>query len=225
MALKLLYTQQRAPRNRGSVKIARSGIDAVLPAAQEQYANAIAVNGHPCLLYRRMSSGIPCTCISNQDLDENSTPTDGPGLGEEPGNIPVPGANNELAIASAELGSHFSVNRYGSRDRLETSNVINPRNSLNHTNKNFVLDDEFLDKALIGDEDVLLNGEGGEGAGSDAGLFGGILDISEGLIGNKPCGVCFGTGYVGGYQLANSYRKVYDTQSSNITTQGVSIRC
>lgn len=45
-----------------------------------------------------------------------------------------------------------------------------------------------------------------------------LEDINPGY-GQNRCGICFGTGYVGGYQIANGHRSVVDTQTDPMLSQ------
>lgn len=208
MTLVLRNSRSLQPRNNGSVNIARSAIDQTLPRAIRQYENALAVNGFPILYYRRRTTGLRCTCCGGQaptgaaPMTPDVLPTGITVLDSE-------GAGTEDFLNSMLQGSVFSIDRYGSRNRMVDANGgDNPQRSVPHSplnrsaeihNKSGDMDDPFVDQLEPTDpEDLFDNGIENN------------LAVATATTG---CAVCLGTGWVGGYDPSNALRVVYDTQA------------
>lgn len=208
MPVNLRNTRSLQPRNNGSVNIARSAIDAIHPRAVRQYENAISVNGFPIVYYRRRTTGLRCTCCGgiNATGPAPATPdTLEPGVHV----LDADGAGTSDFVQSMLHGSVFSIDRYGSRNRMVDANGgDNPQRSVPHSplvqsldihNKSADMDDPFVDQLEPNDpEDLFLNGVENNLAQATA------------ITG---CAVCLGTGWVGGYDPSNAMRVVYDTQA------------
>lgn len=208
MALILRNNRSLQPRNNGSVNIARSAIDQTLPRAIRQYENALSVNGFPIIYYRRRNTGLRCTCCGGQ------TPTGPVPMTPDvlqPGVtvLDSEGAGTEDFLNSMLQGSVFSIDRYGSRNRMVDANGgDNPQRSVPHSpliqskeihNKSGDMDDPFVDQLEPTDTDDLF----------DTGIENNLAVATA----TTGCAVCLGTGWVGGYDPSNAMRVVYDTQA------------
>jgi hypothetical protein len=207
MSISIRQKQGFSPRNHNSPNIARSGIDNLLPIANQQYENALSVDSVPVIYYRRRTTGLVCTCSSGSatGVAEQSTPDK-----LEPGvhalnNL---GVANDDFLASMLHGSNFSINRYGSRPSMVDANGgDNPQRSVPHSplrqsaavhNKSTDLDDPFVDELHAGSPDDLFAEDN-------------LIDATTSTSG---CAVCLGTGWVGGYDPSNAFRSIYDVQAN-----------
>lgn len=195
--------RQPQPRNNGSVNIARSSIDQITPLAVRQQQNAIAVDGFPVLYYRRKTTGLRCSCCGAKQ--DQPIPTIVPGTVEA---LQPDGKGTANYLASVLSGSVFSIDRYGSRPlQIDANGGDNPQRSTpssplvrelaveHHTSD---LDDPFGDVIEPTDIDDLYDTRVENNVAIGAGV--------------TACGVCLGTGYVGGYDCFNAMRTIYDTQ-------------
>lgn len=199
------------PKNNGSVNIARSAFDQLLPIANQSYQNALAVNGIPILYYRKRKSGLLCSCQGAGVTNTAPTPV--------PGNLPAgisvlnpAGHGTDEYMQSMLQGTVFSIDRYGSRNsNVNANGDDNPQRSVPHSpliqskdirNHADNLDDPFAEIIDAGDAaDLFANDFGGASAG---------LTAASATAG---CAVCLGTGFVGGYDPANSFRSVMDARA------------
>ncbi len=221
------YNRQQQPKNRPVVNTARSTLDAVTPLAQEQYNNSLAVNGVPILFFSRLRNGVPCTCTALIPPPSSPAVPGDPYSGSnqmptEPGQMKMldpQGFGTDEYIASMLEGSRVSINRYGARpEAYETNDEHNPQRSVPFGPRNRWdskqlknskmnqgagdIDDPFIDELEPFDASDLTSVDGGGGFG------GGTLNSSA----STGCGVCMGTGFVGGFALTNGTRLVFDTQ-------------
>lgn len=231
MAFVNRYSRRPAPNNRNVVDTARSTIDALTPVMQERGENALRVNGYPVLYYSRMTFGLQCTCsrvtpssvVAPTGVDPQSI--EGPdlekGFPTKPGVsvLDPQGMGTDEYISSVLNGSVVYIDRYGARNNdMPTHNVCNPQRSEPHSpliksDKGIHspdMDDPFA--AIIDDDmdtNAFLNGPGSGADGMDS-IFGDSINSNAA----QGCGVCLGTGFVGGYTLLNGNRTIVDTQAN-----------
>jgi len=196
------------PSNRGVTTTARSGIDVLARAAQERYVNALAVEGYPVQYFAYKRLGTTCTCSSH------STTAEAPALNTPGITVLDSEGNASPAHIQAMLqGSAVYIQRYGSRnqgqgfpdDYLEERTVPNRPliQSQAQYNKTTDASDEFGENLEPGDDLASLLDDEGSLAGTS------FLQTA----GASGCGVCLGTGIVGGYTFVNGSRICYDTQA------------
>lgn len=193
------------PANRGAVNTARSAIDMLTRAQQEKTVNALAVQGYPCQYYALKHLGTTCTCsLTNPPIAQQIPTTPGIHVLDAEGNA---SPNHILAMLQ---GSTISINRYGTRmqgqgapdDYLEPRTLPQDRDSLQQQNKTTDAGDGFAEFLEPDDDlDALLDVDGNRGGST-------LLQVQ----GSSGCGVCLGTGLVGGYNFVNGHRVSYDTQ-------------
>lgn len=208
MSLVLRSTRQLQPRNNGSVNVARSAIDHILPRAIRQYENALAVDGFPILYYRKRTTGLRCTCCGGQ-TPTGVLPMTPDNL--EPGLtvLDSEGTGTQAFLDSMLHGSVFSIDRYGSRQSMVDANGgDNPQRSVPHSplvqsksthNKSGDMDDPFVEQLEPTDVEDLF----------DTGVENNLAVATA----TTGCAVCLGTGWVGGYDPSNALRMVYDAQA------------
>jgi hypothetical protein len=197
-----------APRNYGRANkyfSVQDQVDNIIGRANEQYIEALNVDGVQFQYWHRTTEGRYCTC-------QNPTAEQAPHL-QNMGDRTNTDANNQQGDGSSlpdSDGSPVSFKVRGARDRREVVDTVNLENVLgvtvgdnadgNQTKEinNDLGSDASLTKAM--DDDAFVR------MGSDAGiLFGGE---------RTQCGICFGTGYVGGYSLFCGKREIFDASGT-----------
>ena len=191
MSIAQHFNTQVQAKNTHSVDNAKKQLAAITPIAQQQYENALKVNGVDAIIYARLHSGRVCTCSQGKQITESP-------VFDDAGNA------SQLHIQAMLTGTEVKIKRYGSRESngvdVTAQNIDVP---IFHNNPTNDLDDPVDQNVIDGELDL----EFPLGAGH-AGL----------------CGVCFGTGFVGGYAPLNHNRQVVDSTSPNLVLSGVS-RC
>lgn len=162
------------PRNTQTVDTARSMLSAITPMAQQQYNNALKVNGIQALIYSKMYAGRVCSCSNPLDVSQSAPVLD------EQGNA------SQEHIHSLLTGSNVSIKRYGQR-------------SSNTADRSTLLPNAHIDieQHIITTD---LADPVGETVYDDAPPIDEI-PLGAGYAGR--CAVCCGTGFVGGFQPHN----------------------
>jgi hypothetical protein len=179
------------PRNTRIVDSAIDGIAATIPLAQEQVTNALEVNGIEAMIYNRLNNGRMCSC-SLGTKTKNASPLD------EEGNA------SPEHIHSLLQGQEFSVsiNRYGARNTDKPSapnEVVGKPPTLDMREQERFSDDDAEANELVDDltpfqtENVL------------------------GGVSGSVCAVCYGSGFIGGFNLVNGARIVVDADYPDAT--------
>ena len=203
MALNQRLSRHLQPQNSGVVSTVRSTLDAYIPVAQERYNNALSIDGRPVLYYQRKHHGIKCTCLSDGSAQPQipSSPT-----GKSMEALTPQDYGSDDYVQSLLHSATVRIDRYGARPvPFEQEDTPNPTRgaqiplvqSRSTINKSTDLDDPFAEEIYPQDPDTLFfNGE-----------------LPGANVGNtQGCAVCLGTGWVGGYNLLNGIRLVYDAQ-------------
>lgn len=179
------------PQNARSSDVAKRMVESLAPMQQAKMEAAFKVQGQPGILYNRLTSGVPCSCVT---------------------------ANKQVSILSPDgKASNGAINRV----LMGNSNFgIAPYDPTNRAGEN---EEDFLAPTPEGIQDWGADFNGGELSGfidrplnaadtnqdfafpDDAELdaeFGhlGVTDIA--------CPICFGSGYVGGFQPLRGFRLV-----------------
>jgi len=200
MPVRIPSNRNLGPRNRRTVTVAQNAIKRVAPMAQEQYDNAIQVNGYECLIYQRLENGRKCSCSKAAKV----LPT----VLDEEGNA------TQEHINSLLTGQAFGIDEYGSQPNNKTTGNSYTSPAPNEddfpileeksTNRNITPDDvNAVELEQFNDDDFILE-----------------QDAAMGSMGR--CGVCFSSSYVGGYNLFNGIRLVYDTTYFDSNQKGTS---
>lgn len=183
------------PKNRGANRSARVALDRLFPAIAEQQNNALSVDGHPIILYRKLKSGygLSCTCCKSKQ-------TPGAALSS---------LTDQSILASPEVvtdsaGVEIRIGRYGTRktDLDENTSGLTTEQGAMRINHGTDITDPFIEELDPSSTDV------------EAG-FTGDFDSSI-LLGTNvsSCSVCMGTGIVGGYAAVGAFRVVLDAQTT-----------
>ncbi len=164
--------------------------ESIVPLQQAKMQAAFRVQGQPGVLYNRLTSGVPCSCVSTNEQVSILSP-DGK-------------ASNGIINRVLTGNSNFGISAYDPT----------LRRGLN--------EEDYLEPTDTGIEDWGADFNGGELSGfidmtkapsqtnQDMALPGFDLDTEFGHFGltDVSCPICFGSGYVGGFQPLKGFRKV-----------------
>ncbi len=174
------------PANNRAVDVAQRAIQGVTDIHQRRMYNAFRVQGFAGILYSRLRSGERCSC--------QSAPKRLQTLLDEQGNADA-GTINQLLT-----GAQFGVSNYGSSKEL---NEQTSKDGLSKFEGTFDVagTEEYPNEYQETD---------GDNGGTDFDLEAVMNGFDTSVIGftEASCAVCFGTGYVGGYQAFNTNRQV-----------------
>lgn len=185
--------RQLTPRNSGMSNVAQQRLDATVARANEQYLNAIYVDGIEFQLWNRSPrSGTLCTCSLSKDAevltqdDEAEDASDfSPVKQRASGLLVRPVLRNDLPDDRVTSLENFSL--YDGPEGLDyVDRVISPN----------------LTDTDYGQAELDLDNINASGALS-------FLDLGE----PNHCGICFGTGYTQGYRLHGGQRYVLDASN------------
>lgn len=181
MSFKFPSNRRLHDKNTKAVPVAIDRIKTVAPIVQERYHNAFEVNGFPCVIYNKMYTGLKCSCTLGKELSPVIP------LLDEKGNAAAD------HIQSMLTGSNFSIEDYGTRPNQENSNKPFVIDSNNTKKKSFQPEHE-IDNPLATDIEADINAS--------------FLELEADRATTGKCGICFGTGFVGGYNVHNGMRLV-----------------
>lgn len=163
--------------------VARDAVESVAAIQQEKYYAAFFVNGYTCNVYNRLTQGITCSCGGLSLRNPIDMQFD------EEGNASVD-TINEL------MGESFgSIEEYGERDDDIDSDTTSSLTDTTIHKRPYDEEDDYHRAA-----DFINEGEYHDEEEIEAGLN---------QFAPTACGVCFGTGYVGGYNLCFGNRYVF----------------
>jgi len=177
------HNTQILARNTQTVDAALATLAAITPIAQQQYDNALKINGIPTVVYTRLTSGVRCTCSDSHDASKSAP------IFDEDGNA------TQDHIQSILTGTKVSIKRYGTRTSKDPAGSDTLIDGAHISFDKHVLTtrlDDPVGETVVGDDEFI--DEVGLGAG-----FAG------------RCGVCFGTGWVGGFTPQHANRQVIDS--------------
>lgn len=188
MAFKFPSNRRLHDKNTKAVPVAIDRIKTVAPIVQERYHNAFEVNGFPCVVYNKMYAGLKCSCT----LGREESPV-----------LPLLDDNGNAApdhIQSILMGSDFGIEDYGIRPNQEKEGKPFVIDS-NNTKKKTFQPDHQLDNPLSTDVEANLNST--------------FLELEADRASTGKCGICFGTGFVGGFNVHNGMRLVVSSVSEH----------
>jgi hypothetical protein len=212
------------PQNSRAVDVARRAMADLVPAQQRKYANAFEVNGHESVIYNRLSTGTPCSCMAHRQA-----------LGallDEEGKMPQ-GTMNQLLTG----GMQFRVNRYGERsgtredlraargeDPVE-ANTEAPQNNPLLPGARRLPDADYV--AINLDDEVATTFENQDAEGINGNVRAQTIDDlvadfdTDVSLSDSSCTVCYGTGFVGGFTVQGGWRLALSTQWENLEVTGL----
>lgn len=202
------------PPNSRTVDVAKEAIRDLMPVQQRKYDNVFKVQGYESLVYNRLTQGLACSCQSHQKVFTTL-------LGED-GKMPI-GTMNDLLTG----GMEFKIQPYGSRasgrDDLRPIRKIPPlvRDDQLYgelTSEDSLLGDNVgpLESPYIDRTPLGTPGERGDNGPVQIDTLDDAVEMFDTNIldySSSKCTVCFGTGFVGGYSVLHSWRKVFTGHS------------
>lgn len=213
---------QNAPRNRAALTPAQNAFNGLIPAINEQIDNAVQTAGFELLVYNRLRSGIPCTCANHQKAGQGA----GSELVANRNSVGVildeNGSASPETIAELLTGGTFGISSL--IDHRQKPGVSPNAHARKSNASSEPVDDPFSERprktqpARIeeGNVEADFDGNGYSNAlgqndySSDPSFDFPLNPFSEGHL--VSCPVCFGTGFVGGYSVSNSWRFVADVR-------------
>jgi hypothetical protein len=227
MAFKRIDYKNQQPRNNNSVTVAQTSLQLLAPVFQKQYQNAMAVNGYPCVFYSVLQAGRRCSCsfnLNKQPDADGITP-----IFDEQGD-----ANLEF-ISSMLGGSSFSIDRYATRRNLSEKQVkdatqidhedINRTSKIGERRIDTSRDTELdspktrdvlskqreVDRSNFPNDDVFIEDPSS------------VEDVLSGQGSAVACGICFGTGFIGGFSIHKGFKADLDTTWEPSTSRGFTV--
>ena len=227
----ILNTNNRIlPNNSRIVDVSRKAIDRILPVQLRKYHNAFMVQGNQCVIYNRLNNGVKCGCKAKVNavrtrLDENGKAS--PELINElltgGGDFGILDYGSAIADApnSREQPSHNwtitdntrnkPVSVFTSTEPSDNTPIVGSQLDVwdtdpNNPNATTILDSGFGPNGPLGNDDELEDLIVDSDRFDQLGL--GLRDCA--------CSVCFGSGFVGGFQVFNGWRKVINFQWENL---------
>lgn len=218
------------PNNSRVVDVSRRTIDRILPTQIRKYHNAFIVQGNQCIIYNKLNNGVKCGCKAKVSSVKTRLGQDGK-------------ASPELINELLTGGHEFGILAYGSEIADAPNSREKPSNSWVITDQTQNKKVELYNRTDAPDSGPMVgahhdvwnddpnnpntgtitySGFGPNGpAAMDDDLETLIFDddkfdnLSLGLR-DCACPVCFGSGYVGGFQVFNGWRKVINFQWEEI---------
>lgn len=185
------------PANARASDVAEKAVEEILPTQHRKYLSAFRVQGIEAVLYHRLTQGRKCSC--NAAGKQVSSRLDQNGKADQ-------GTINELLSGARE----FTVSAYGQDDRRRLFNNSDDESPFAPVNKHQGVFD------IVTDEDIPFQREAEGLDFGDNGPFNpetlddmaGEYDVGVTGLLDAACPVCFGTGFIGGYDANRAYRNV-----------------
>lgn len=225
------------PTNTRAVDVARRSVDLISAVQNRRYDNAFQVQGFDAILYGRKKGGLQCLChAKDKTLGEANSVLDiygnaKPGVinalltGQQFGVQPY-GATNTRKIFNAvtvDINS-TEVNPPAPTFKAQAGvsifddfepSISKPMHGT--PGQGFALDGDETANTTVLIEDGFsdagpVSGEGTEARELLDRSLGSGIDFGFGLTSDVACPICFGTGYVGGFNIHGGYRLVLDSQ-------------
>lgn len=190
------------PANDRAVHIAQTTIRELVPVQQRRYLAAFKVDGYEGIIYHHLRQGEKCSCSSSQKNLNSRLNEDGKAS---------PGTINELITGSGS----FKVNLYG--DRPARTDLYKDELDLPSNSSVFdsVSTPSVFDIGGFDDESPSVKTQLPKGGVADNGPFSpadldDLVDFDAGFVSftDVACPICMGTGFVGGFEVFQGWRKV-----------------
>ena len=217
------------PNNARAADVAKSSVERILDVQARRYSSAFEVKGYEGILYNALTRGIACACHStSRGLPKT--------LLDEKGNASHQDINSMLTG-----GADFRVKLYG----LKPSNLVKDAPQQDSVwdidTPSTREDDPFFDivpkngkpgtpfDVYASDENddpragtIIEDGVGPNGAASIPDIDELVNDFDGSMFGltDVSCPVCFGTGWIGGFNVFNGWRKVLNHQYDDAFFEG-----
>jgi hypothetical protein len=208
MPFKYITNNHVLPANSRAVDVASKAIVEIIPAAQARMYNAFIPQGISCILYTHLTNGRKCTCQSSQKQLN--------GLLNKEGKASI-GTINQLLINNM----NFDVTPYN----YNQGSYIPEAQGQNGQTSPLAPQNKYqgvFDIATTGEEfpfaHIMDEGVGDNGQVSSIDIDDLVKDFDASVLGfsEVSCGICFGTGFVGGYAPYHAYRRVFTVADLNL---------
>lgn len=199
------------PSNNRAADVAKKAIEEITPVQQAKSMAAFYVQGYQGVLYTKMRNGMNCSCQSSRKVLNTILDKDGKA--------------SEGTINALITGSDFGIERYGadawSHEDKSSPDIITITSPKNH-NKHRGTFDLATKGDVYPDERIVEKGYGDNGPVQEFDLDAIIGDFDMTTLGitDASCPVCFGTGFVGGYQPMFSHREVLVPENVMVPNDG-----
>ncbi len=187
------------PSNARATDVAKKAIEEITPVQQRRYFDAFVVQGITCIHYARLSQGRKCSCQASAKILN--------GILDKEGKASAGAINAMLTGDSA-----FSVTAYN-LDQQRVTGVSNETSPLAPVNKYQGVFDIVTDGDEIPFADLLAgrpSALGDNGPVEHETIDDMVHDFDASSFGfsDVACPICFGTGFVGGYEPYHAHRLV-----------------
>lgn len=170
------------PQNTKVVDKAIDRIKTIAPIQQEKYWNAFKVNGYTCLVYNKLRAGRKCSCSTVIKSDP---------MLDEDGNASKADIHKALTGGLA-----FGVSEYAeTSQRIGESTVIRELDTQAKPRLDVTTDLASPQQGTVEPDEFSMD----------------FVEMDISALSNNRCGICYGSGYVGGYNLCFGNRFVFDT--------------
>lgn len=214
------YPKNLQPKNNNSVDVARTTLQQLAPVIQKQYENASAVNGYSSIFYSFLKSGRRCTCRSKNAHGVGSSPAANIELDDK-------GRASPEVLQSLLQESDTSIMEYGARynvtEKQTTSKVNVSDVGLVSTNRRVdarqgrTAEDPSAETIIEDDSDTF--GFGAE-AVDEMLDEDGFDDMIESNVSANSCGICFGSGFINGFEMMNGTKIVLEPKYTKMVLNG-----
>lgn len=206
MPIKSPTNNNVVPANARASDVATRAIQEVLKTQQTRYMSALRVQGYQGILYTRLKQGSKCTCQGAQKILNTRLGEDGKAS---------EGTINKLLTGGADFGTV----PYGSRPEpvvdvynRETSSKA-PKDKYQGVFDLAILDVSSQPRGSVVEEPSFAD-NGPINPDFDINDLAKDFDADDAGYTDSACTICFGTGFVGGYEAFSTYRRVYVPQDT-----------
>lgn len=207
MPIKSSSNNRILPPNTRAADVARRALNDLAAIQQRKHANAFEVDSYESVIYTRLNSGMPCSCMAHRKAVAS--------LLDEDGKMPQ-GTINEFLTG----GMSFKVNRYGQRNNRMTEEPADladgEQTKALPDGQRRIVEGEYLAINLDDEFATHVDSEGGEainGRVRPQTVDDLVADFDTDLaLDTSTCTVCYGTGFVGGYTVLGGWRQSLSTQ-------------
>lgn len=183
------------PANMRASDVAHKMTEHIIPMQQQRLMAAFRVQGIPGILYSRLSSGMKCTCKSKNNEVARLSPD---------GKMPLGAINRALTG-----NENFGISDYTPEYPIDDPDLGGLQDAVTEGNESFRWSNAD-DNNVVGlnqiETEPTLGDNGQFSPDLDSMLAG--FDLSTLGFSDISCPICFGSGFVGGYQAFRGFRKI-----------------
>lgn len=203
------------PTNTGMSHIAKDRIEHLVSSVNRKHQEALATDGVSGWLFTKVRAGLPCTCQTRELVE---TPIS---LSED--SATVTQVSSSMGSVNAPHIRSFRISDYHETAGNSSIKITREGTDLKSIHeRRMAKPDNFRDEDMVPVEqdnaidDILAMADGFTDPDDDARQ----KQIMPRLYGGEKtrCGICFGSGFVGGYQLHGGQRIVLDASQTYETS-------